>query len=543
MHEYDVVVLGSGAAGLVAAMAAADAGSSVGLFEKGDRIGGTTALSGGVVWLPANNRADGVVDDQELALTYLRSLSNGTMRDDLLEAFVHGVNPLLDWLDKSTPLDLRVVTGYPDYHPEHPGGLPDGGRSMEPELFDTSALGQWADRLVGEPRRFYISEIPSGGGSGVIPAGIATDRQARHLEGLGRGLVAALLRGCLDRGVEVHASVAARSLVKADGRVVGVRVHGPDGEVAVTARRGVVLATGGFEHDVTLTSSFLRGPIRHSPGIATNTGDGLRMAMAVGADLGGMPHAWWVPVVLVPAAEGAQAPGLLSSGSEAAPRPVLLLRERTLPGTIMINSAGVRFTNEAANYNALGAAFHAFDVSRFRYANDPAWLVIDQRTIEQYGVFGGRPGEPPSWLIRTDSVAELAKLVGAPEPVVAWTLRSWNEQVAAGRDEQFGRGQSVYDGWCGDRRFYRTPQATLGPLESSTFYVAQVHPSALGTKGGPRTTPDGNVVAVDGSPIPGLFAAGNVMSAPTGMVYGGAGGTLGPAMVYGHLAGTAAASQ
>jgi 3-oxosteroid 1-dehydrogenase len=530
MKEYDVVVLGTGAAGLVAAMAAADQGATVGLFEKSDLVGGTTALSGGVVWLPANKRAraHGVVDDREKALAYLEALSNDTMESELVESFVDSVNPMVDWLDERTPLELKLVAGYPDYHPEHPGGLPGGGRSLEPELFDVATLGAWADRLAGAPRHFYIREIPSGGGSGVIADDITRHRIEGHLEGLGRALVAALLRGCLDRGIEPHTATRATELITEGNRVCGVSLETDRGPAVVRARRGVVLATGGFEHDQVLIRSFLRGPIRHSPGVATNTGDGLRMAMGVGAELGNMPFAWWVPVVLVPGADGAAVP-------------TLLLRERTLPGTIMINSQGRRFTNEAANYNALGAAFQAFDVSRFRYANDPAWLVIGQDAVDRYGVFGYPPGHVPGWLIKAASVAELAEAVGATEPALVETIDNWNKLVANGRDEQFGRGESAYDGWCGDHQFFGTPQATLGSLGSTTFFVTQVHPSALGTKGGPRTTEAGQVIGLRGDTVPGLYAAGNVMSAPTGMVYGGAGGTLGPAMVFGYLAGQAAA--
>ena len=530
---YDVVVLGTGAAGLTAALAAASGGASVGLFEKSAALGGTTALSGGVVWVPANRLAAeaGVTDSREAALAYLGALSNGSMRAEMVTAFVDGVAGLLDWLEAETPLRLRLVAGYPDYHPEHPGGLPDGGRSLEPELFSTDALGPWADRLVGEPRRFYIGDIPSGGGSGVLPQEVLRERSERNLEGLGRGLVGALLAGCLQRGIEPELEHRAVELRTDEGRITGVRFETPSGPREVAAG-AVVLATGGFEWDAGLVRDFLRGPVECPPGVATNTGDGLTMAMRVGARLGGMPHAWWVPVVTPPARrpfDGEQ-------------QSVLLLRERTLPGTIMVNRTGERFANEAANYNALGAAFHAFDVTRFRYANLPAWLVLDGRCAERYGVFGAGPGqEPPGWLLRADSLAELAAAIDVPAGALERTVERWNEAVRRGRDEDFGRGESVYDGWCGDRDHYRTPQATLGPVAEPPFFATQVHASTLGTKGGPLTTPDGQVLDAGGVPIGGLYAAGNAMAAPTGMVYGGAGGTLGPAMVFALRAGRHAA--
>ncbi|MGI5159184.1 FAD-dependent oxidoreductase [Microbispora sp. CA-102843] len=533
MDEYDVVVLGTGASGLTAALAAASDGASVGLLEKADRIGGTTALSGGVVWLPDNKYAAeaGVGDSREQALTYLRSLSNGSMLPEMVEAFVDNVAPLLDWLERETPLRLKLVPRYPDYHPEHPGGLPGGGRSLEPELVDTTGLGAWQDLLVGAPRRLYISEIPSGGGTGVIDPDLMRRRTAASREGLGRGLVAALLKGCLDRGVEPRTGARAVELLVEDDRVTGVRFESASGSHEVRARKAVIIATGGFEHAPELVRDFLHGPVAHPPGAPSNTGDGLRMAMRLGAGLGVMHEAWWVPVVLAPAADGSASP-------------TLLLRERTLPGTLMVNSRGRRFTNEAANYNALGAAFRAFDITSYSYANVPAWLILDDACVTKYGVFGTAPGAgAPDWLLRADSLGELAERIGVPPGELIATVGRFDEHVAAGRDPDFNRGESVYDGWCGDQAHYGTPYATLGRVTTGPFYATRVHASTLGTKGGPRTTATGQVLRVDGTAIRGLYAAGNAMAAPTGMVYGGAGGTLGPAMVFGRLAGRHAATH
>ncbi len=536
MDSYDVVVIGTGAAGLVAALSSASEGASVGLFEKSDRVGGTTALSGGVIWVPNNHYAAdaGVADDRERSLIYLRSLSNGSMREEMITAFVDNAPSMLDWLQAQTPLQLKLVTGYPDYHPEHPGGLPRGGRSLEPELISTTGLGAWVDHLVGAARRLYISEIPSGGGTGMIAERLMTQRAADDREGLGRGLIAALLLGCLQRGIEPRTEMRAIELIVEVGRVVGVRFDTPGGPLEVRARRGVVVATGGFEWDAALVRDFLRGPIRHPAGVASNTGDGLKMAMRVGAGLGGMSEAWWVPVVTPPGR-------LTQDGEQAA---VLLLRERTVPGTIMVNRKGRRFTNEAANYNALGASFHIFDVSDFNYANIPAWLVFDHACADRYGCFGAAPGQPvPDWVTRAGSLAELAAKIDVDSVELGATVRRWNANARTVSDPDFGRGTSIYDGWCGDREFYGSAKATIGPLAQGPYYAAQVHASTLGTKGGPRTTIDGQVLDVDGRPIQGLYAAGNVMAAPTGMAYGGAGGTLGPAMVFGYLAGRAVVAQ
>ena len=473
-------------------------------------------------------------DSRAEALAYLAALSNASMRTEMVEAFVDGVDPLLEWLAAKTPVDLRLVPRYPDYHPEHPGALPGGGRSLEPALTSTEPLGAWIDALVGDPRRMQVGEIPSGGGTGVLAPEVVAEREAGQLEGLGRGLVAALLRGCLESGVTVLTAARATGLLQEEHRVTGVRFEQSGSPEEVRARGGVVLATGGFEWDDDLVAAFLRGPIAHPPTAPSNTGDGLRMAMRAGAALASMQQAWWVPVVAPP---GQQAP-------DGTPLSLLLLRERTLPGTIMVNREGRRFANEAANYNALGAAFHEFDVTGFRYANIPAWLVLDAACVERYGCFGVAPGSPaPEWLARADTLEQLAGIIDVPAPALRATSERWNRMVAEGRDADFHRGESIYDGWCGDQTHYATPQATLGEISTGPYYAVAVHGSTLGTKGGPRTTTHGEVLDTEGALVPGLYAAGNVMAAPTGMVYGGAGRTLGPALVFGHRAGLAAARR
>lgn len=532
-HRYDLVVLGTGAAGLTAALSAADHGASVLLLEKGDKIGGTTALSSGVAWIPANKYAEaaGVADSTQDGLDYLAALSHDMIRPELAEAFVHTGAELIEWLEARTPLQLRLVHGFPDYHPEHPGGKPKGGRSLEPELFSFQELGTWADHFVGQTRPMYVAETPIGGGTGFLSEEVAKERKEAAVEGLGRALLGALFKGCLDKGVEVRTTTRATELVFEDGQVRGVVCETVDGDITVQTDSGVIIATGGFEQDEQLVRSFLRGPIKHPPGVPTNTGDGLRMSMRIGAMLEGMREAWWVPVVAIP--DETQPDGK---------RVQLVLRERTLPRSIMINRNGVRFTNEAANYNALGGAFHQLDATNFEWVNNPCWLVFDQGFVDQYGGFGVPAGGTiPSWIHRANSLSELANRLDVPAVTLEDTVTQWNRAVANGRDVDFGRGDSAYDGWCGDRSYYPGRRATLGPLEKGPYYAGQLHSSTLGTKGGPRTSIDGEVHNVDGATIPGLWAVGNAMAAPTGMVYGGAGGTLGPALVFGYRAGRHAA--
>ncbi len=477
-------------------------------------------------------REQWVRDSRADALDYLGSLSNGMILPEMVEAFVDTIPEVLDWLD-TTPLKMSLVPGYPDYHPEQPGGKPGGGRSLEPQLFSLQGLGEWASRLGGTPRRMLVGETPIGGGSGFLAPEVAREREDRQVEGLGRAMVAALLQGCLDKGVDVYLGERAVELLIEDGAVRGVGLVGTQGRHQVEASRGVVLATGGFEWDKDLARDFLRGPLSHPASVPTNTGDGLRMAMRIGASLGNMREAWWVPVCTLP---GENAYGT---------QPVYLVqRERTVPHSIMVNREGKRFANEAANYNAMGGAFHELDPTSFDYRNLPCWVVFDARMMERFGGFGVAPGAPvPAWITRSESLGGLAQLIGVPAEALVETVERWNGYAKHGSDPDFRRGESAFDGFVGNRDGYPGADSTFGTLERGPFYAVELHSSTLGTKGGPRTTPKSEVLGVDGAVIPGLFAAGNVMAGPTGMVYGGAGGTLGPALVFGYLAGRTAAGR
>ena len=535
---HDVVVLGSGAAGLVAALAAADDGADVALFEKADLVGGTTAISGGVAWVPLNPHQEPGSDSREDALAYLASLSLGRMDPVLAATFVDNGGDTIAWLEQATDLEFSVVPKYPDYHPEHPGGRPDGGRSLDPGLFSFRRLGPWADKVSRSRRSAHlrITDTTLGGGTGFLDEATLAHRQEHDLRGCGNALIGPLLAALLERGVEPVLGARATDLLVEDGRVAGVRlaIRQPDGserEEVVRARRGVVLATGGFEWNPDLVTEFLRGPMTSPASVPDNTGDGLLMAMRVGARLGNMGQAWWVPTVEVP--------GDVAFGRT---RATLLNRERTLPGSIMVDASGHRFTNEASNYNALGGAFHQMDPVSFGYPHLPAWLVFDGRHARRYGSFGTPAGQPVAdWIPRADTPRALAELVGIDPVGLESTLARWNAMVAAGHDDDFGRGDSAYDRWSGDGEHRFSHASTLGTIDEAPFYAVPVHSGTLGTSGGPRTDAEGRVLDTRLEPIPGLFAAGNVAAAPTAMAYGGAGGTIGPILVFGRLAGRAAA--
>jgi succinate dehydrogenase/fumarate reductase flavoprotein subunit len=533
VDEFDVVVLGTGAAGLTAAIRASAGEVTVGLFEKLDRIGGTAAWSGGMAWIPNNpHMAElGVADSREDALTYLKSLSHGTIDERAAETFVDRGPEVVRWLEANTPVKFFAMAGFPDYHPENPGAKPRGGRTMECPLFAFSELGDWAERVTKGPQlsgALTITETPLGRGApDGIPAEELARRRVHDERGTGQALVGRLVKGCLDRGIEPRTGMRASRLVVEGARVVGVRFDSSGRPAEVRARRGVVIATGGFEWDASLVQSFLRGPLaRPASPPHGNTGDGLRMAMRVGAGLGNMREAWWAPTIDVPMPDGSTASWLING-------------ERTRPRCIMVNSRGQRFANEAVNYNAFGAAFHVVDVTTFEYVNHPAWMIFDDVYWRRYGLAGARADQPaPSWITTAGSAPELAGRIGVPADELERTLNRWNKNTALRQDPDFGRGTSAVDKWWGDPQFGEGPEATLGPLDTAPFYAVRVYSGCLGTKGGPKTDDQARVLDVDGEPIEGLYAAGNAMAASAmGMTYGGAGGTLGPAIVWGFLAG------
>ena len=526
--EVDVVVLGSGGAGLTAALTAAVAGASVEVFEKASTVGGTTAVSGGVVWIPAHNRSpDGELTAAD-ALRYLRAQSLGSMDDALVETFVRTGPAMLDFVEAHSGLHFEIATGFPDYRPELPGGQPTGGRSLSAAPFDLAQLGEWATRITSFP-----ADWSNVGFDAETRARLhaAIDERTSHLCVAGAALIAGLLKGLLDAGVTPRTDARAEELIAEDGEITGVRIGPPGREMRVRARRGVILGTGGFEWDPVLVQAFLRGPMHGAVSPPNNTGDGLRMAMARGADLANMGEAWWVPIVRIP-----------GDTIDGKPRSRSVRLERTRPRSIIVNSAGRRFVNEACDYNSMAGAFHYLD-PRGGYVNDRGWMVFDSVHLQRYGFLGVAPGEPvPDWFCESADLSELAAKTGIDADGLIRTIDQWNRHVAAGADPDFGRGSSAYDGYWGDDTAATLAGKTLGPIDTAPYYAVPVCIGSMGTKGGPRTDHDGRVLHVGGEPIPGLFAAGNAMGGVTARAYGGAGGTLGPAMVFGYRAGHAAAT-
>ncbi|MFN4020392.1 MAG: FAD-dependent oxidoreductase [Erythrobacter sp.] len=535
MNQVDVIILGCGAAGMAAALAAHEAGASVAVIERYDRIGGTSAISGGVIWVADNPRmrASGMADSREEALAYFRSLDHGDLVDETLTAFVDKGPEALAFLESIDALKVAVLPGYPDYYLDRPGAKPQGSRALDHDLFTLTELGDWAGKIyaIEEPRPLMLRETPLGGATTMPPMEVLGQRMAARQCGFGQAMVARLLKACLDRGIEPVLGVETHRLVRDGERITGIEGTKDGARFALLARRGVIITTGGFEWDTDLRQTFLRGPVTAPASPPTGRGEGLTLAMAAGAKLGNMTSAWWAPTLVTPDAPW--------PGGEQ--RAQIILIERTAPHSIMVNRSGKRFCNEAANYSALGGVFHQFDPARYDYLNLPAWLIFDAQYAARYPLGTRQPGEPlPDWVMRAETLEALAAQIGLDPATLTATVARFNVHADEGHDPDFGRGTSAYDHFYGDRSREGTA-VTLGAIRVAPFYAVEIASGLLGTNGGPRTDGQARILGHDGQPIPGLLGAGNAIACPTGGIYAGAGGTLGPALTFGYIAGRTAA--
>ena len=531
------MVAGCGAAGMTAALTAAHLGLSALVVEKAGSFGGSTARSGGGIWAPGNSvlRSAGVADTPEQARAYLAHVA-GDVPAARREALLEYGPEMLGLVLAKTPLRFAWVPGYADYYPEAPGGL-SAGRSIEPVPHDgRRVLGGELAHLArpylpspvtitqAEYRWLSLGRHPRG----VRAAGRVAARAARaRLRGqrmlsMGQALAAGLRAGLAASDVPVWLDTALADLVVEDGRVTGVHAI-RDGEmVLIRARRGVLIATGGFERDEQMRRRYQRAPTgtEWTTGAAGNTGDGIRAGLDLGAATGLMDDAWWGPSIP------------LRGG------PYFCLAERSLPGCVLVNGAGQRFVNESAPY--VDAVHAMYDANTPENPHIPAWLVFDQRYRDRY-VFAGLPPHRPlprRWyaagaVVRADDLAGLAQAAGVDADGLVKTVARFNEFAAAGRDEDFGRGDSAYDRYYGDPRL---ANPNLAPLARPPFYAVKIVPGDLGTKGGLRTDEMARVLRPDGTVIDGLFAAGNASEAVMGHSYAGAGATIGPAMTFGYIA-------
>jgi len=535
LQQVDVVVAGSGAAGMTAALTAAHLGLSVLVIEKAGHFGGSTARSGGGIWAPGNTvlRDARVADTPEQARAYLAHVA-GDVPAGRQEALLEHGPEMLSLVLAKTPLRLAWVPGYADYYPEAPGGLA-AGRSIEPVPLDgRKVLGGELDRLArpylpspvaitqAEYRWLSLGRHPRGIRAGLRVAGRAARARllGQRTLSLGQALAAGLRAGLLTAGVPVWLDTPLTGLEVEDGRVTGVRVRGEP--ALIKARRGVLIATGGFERDEEMRRRYQRAPTgtEWTTGAPGNTGDGIRAGLDLGADAGLMDDAWWGPSIPLPGG------------------PYFCLAERSLPGCVLVNGAGQRFVNESAPY--VDAVHAMYDGNTPENPHIPAWLVFDQRYRDRYVFAGLPPGRalPRRWyaagaVLRADDLAGLARAAGVDADGLIKTVTRFNEFAAAGRDEDFGRGDSAYDRYYGDPRL---ANPNLAPLARPPFYAVKIVPGDLGTKGGLRTDERARVLRPDGTAIEGLFAAGNASAAVMGHSYAGAGATIGPAMTFGYIA-------
>ncbi|MEU9161965.1 3-oxosteroid 1-dehydrogenase [Streptomyces sp. NPDC048424] len=542
LGEFDVVVVGSGAAGMTAALTAAKRGLSVLVVEKAPTFGGSAARSGAGIWLPNNSviLGAGVPDTPQKAATYLAAVVGPEVPADRQAAFLSNGPRMLDFVMANSPLRFRFMEGYSDYYPDLPGGLPNG-RSIEPDQLDGNILGAELARLnpaympvpagmvvFSQDYKWLNLAAVSAKGLAVSTECLARGTKAA-LRGekpltMGQSLAAGLRAGLQRAGVPVWLNSPLVDLVQEGGAVTGVVVEKEGVRGTVRARRGVIVGSGGFEHNATMRAQYQQQPIgtQWSVGAKENTGDGIRAGKRAGAALALMEDAWWGPSIPLPG------------------EPYFCLAERTLPGGLIVNANGARFVNEAAPYS---------DVVHVMYEKDrgatgshiPAWLIVDQNYRNRYLFKDILPtlAFPDAWYQagaakKAWTWDALAGQIGVPAGALRATLGRFNAQAWSGSDSDFHRGDTAYDHYYTDPNVH--PNSCLAPIWAPPFYAFKIVPGDLGTKGGIVTDARARALRPDGSVIRGLYAAGNASAAVMGHSYAGAGSTIGPAMTFGYVA-------
>ncbi len=550
--EVDLLIVGSGAGAMTAAICAHDLGASTLLIEKTGQYGGSSAMSGGSLWIPNNHLLSeaGIEDTPEEALSYLKHITRGRVSEEKLQRYVDEAPRMLKHMSEHTHLDMFPMVTYTDYYPEAPGGKP-GGRSVEPYHFDARDLGDdfyslrepaiqelvfarmsmtateahhvlarhpgWV-KLVMQMMMRYWSDFE----------GRRKSKRDRCLS-LGNALIGQLTRSVLDRDIPLWLETSARELIVENGRVVGVVASHGNKTVKLRGRKGVLLAAGGFESNDAMRKKHLPSPTEANWTTANpgNTGDLINMGIELGAAVDLMDDAWWGPTTVVPGETRAR----------------MLVIEKGLPGSIFVNKNGERFLNEASPYN---------DICKAMYENDtpespsvPCYMIFDGTYRKKYPCgpllpssqqpdFGiPRELKRTGYLKKSDSLRGLAAQLGIDAEGLEATVLRMNEFAARGKDEDFQRGESLFDRYYGDEKVQ--PNPCLAPIETAPFYGLTIYAGDLGTKGGLRVDSSARVLRESGEAIEGLYAVGNTSASVMGNTYPGAGGTIGPAMTFAYI--------
>jgi len=548
----DLLVVGSGGGGLTAALRAQTSGLETLLVEKSKFFGGSTALSGGGIWVPGARAQTkkGFTPDPEAAISYLKTITKGIVSDERLRAYIETAPRMMDFVERNTDAQFVWKPGYPDYFPEVPGGSSNGSLiNLEP--VDLRKLDADEDSLLSPvvvpPKGMWLRPLElkeffrirwSIKGKLVLLRFLWRMLRARVLgervAAMGQALVAQLFIGLRRAGAQIWLDSPLASLITGEnGDVQGAVVEHEGRQLRIRARGGVIIATGGFEHNAEMREQYQPFVLENeSLGNSTNTGDGIRAGLQAGGAVDLMDEAWWFPTLSWPTG-----------------RKHMMLNERMMPGQFIVNGAGERFINESTPYSEFGHVMIAGEAAGTTHM--PCWLITDAHAWNRYVVAGHLPlphiplAPAPTgkhmvqaWIdagvvAQGQSLAQLAGQIGVPADALERTASRYNELAARGHDDDFHRGDSAYERYFGDDSM-TTPN--LGPVHKPPYYAFRVVLGDLGTNGGLVTDEHAHVQREDGSVIPGLYATGNASAAVMGRTYAGAGATIGPAMTFGYIA-------
>jgi len=553
--DFEVVVIGSGAGGMTAAMVAHDLGLDVLVVEKSRLLGGTTAVSGGAVWIPDNPhmQAIGYPDSIDDALTYMKATIGEDCDEDKSLAYIETGPALVRYFEKYTKVAFRAGP-LPDYYSDLPGGK-DKYRALDPlplgarELGDdidllrpphpqttvagvTFTTGEVATILRRDPGWLWLT-IRLMGRHFLDFAWRLRSRSAPRLT-LGNALVARCLLSLRQRSIPIWRQTSFKDLIRDSNGVVGILAERDNREIRIRARRGVILAAGGFGSNREMRQAFLvRSPnVERSVAPDVNTGDAIAAGVRVGADTDLMDEAWWIPVYRLVNSK-------LTCG---------MFFDRAFPGSIIVNQHGRRYMNDAANYDETGRAMA--NAASVELPDTPSYYIFDARYRRNYIAGPLQPSpvlfdnflsrEIRDLIIKARSLSGLAGKLGMDPTALIDTVERFNDYARAGDDRDFRRGEETYERHYSDPRV--RPNSTMAPITAAPFYAIPIYAGDIGTKGGLVTDRDGRVRDVKGEPIPGLYAVGNSSASIMGRTYPAGGVTIGQAMVFGaraamHIAG------